>query len=363
MRTQGLQAAGQLSLAALAAGVEHPSLLNLAASVRHREGRFEEAAQLLKRARALAPNDPHLLNSLGICLKALGRTEEALQAYSAALRIDRDMAPAHFNRGALLEELNDVKGARSAYERAAALDPNYVDAVARLAWLDAQAGDAASARTHGERALARSPANLLARIALASADLQRGDLPGASGRLFDLSGRGDLGPVNSSIVLGLIGDLKDAEGETAEAFAAYAASNAELKALHAPRFEAAGSESALDHARRLTTWFEAAEPEPWREAPPQRPRAADPKAHIFLVGFPRSGTTPRLSASKRRTASGPLLKHTFHPTMVSSASRGSVPARRCANVRPTGRWPAGSESSRAAGCSSTRCRSPASRSR
>ena len=29
----------------------------------------------------------------------------------------------------------------------------------------------------------------------------------------------------------------------------------------------------------------------WRQAPEARPRAADPKAHVFLVGFPRSGTT------------------------------------------------------------------------
>ncbi|HEX5258914.1 MAG TPA: sulfotransferase [Sphingomicrobium sp.] len=291
MRAQGLQTAGRLSLQALAAGVEHPTLLNLAASVRYGERRFEEAVQLLKRARALAPNDPHILNSLGVCLKALGRADEALQAYNAALRIDREMAPAHFNRGTLLEGLNDIKGGRTAYERAVALDPNYVEALASLAWLEAQAGDAAAARAHGERALALSPTNLLARIALASADLQQRDLSSAAARLSELGRIADLSPVNRSIVLGLIGDLNDAEGRPAEAFAAYSGSNAELKALNAARFEAPGMETALGHARRLTARFEAADPEPWREAPPQRPRAADPKAHIFLVGFPRSGTT------------------------------------------------------------------------
>jgi len=291
MRRQGLQAAGQLSLQALAAGVEHPTLLNLAASARYGERRFEEAVQLLKRARALAPNDPNILNSLGVCLKALGRAAAALQAYDAAIRIDPELAPAHSNRGTLLEELNDVKGARSAYERAVTLDGNSADALASLAWLEAQAGDSAAAQTHGKRALALSPANILARIALASADLQRRDLSSAAERLSELSRTAGLTPINRSIVLGLIGDLNDAEGRPAEAFAAYAASNAELKALNAARFEAPGTETALDHAHRLTAWFEAADPGPWGEAPPQRPRAADPKAHIFLVGFPRSGTT------------------------------------------------------------------------
>ena len=89
----------------------------------------------------------------------------------------------------------------------------------------------------------------------------------------------------------MIGDLHDAAGRPAEAFAAYQASNAALKALNAARFEAPGTETALEQVRRLTAWFESADPEPWREAPQPRPRAADPAAHIFLVGFPRSGTT------------------------------------------------------------------------
>ena len=291
LRTYGLQAAAQVALQALADGVEDPSVLNLAASARYREGRLEEAVELLKRARTLAPKDAHVLNSLGVCLRALGRTEAALEAYGAAIRADRGLAAAHANHGALLRELNDPKGARAAYERAVAIEPNYVEALAGLASLDAQAGDAASARTRAARVLALAPSNVPARIALASAELQEGDFAAASDRLTALREDAGLTLVNRSIVLGLSGDLLDAEGRTAEAFAAHAAANAELKALNATRFEAPGMTTALDQARRLLKWFEGADPEPWRAAPPVRPRAADPKAHIFLVGFPRSGTT------------------------------------------------------------------------
>lgn len=312
LRGHGLEAAARLALQALAEGVEHPAVLNLAATARYGEGRFEEAAQLLKRARALAPKDPHVLNSLGACLQALGRTDAALQAYDDALRVDPHMAAAHFNRGTLLEGFNDIKGSRSAYERATALDPNYVEPLASLAWLNAQAGDADSARVHGERALALSPANLLARMALASADLQRGDLTAAAGRLSALNQDPALTPVNRSIVLGLTGDLRDTEGRPAEAFAAYESSNAELKALNAAQFEAPGMETTLEQVRRLTSWFEAADPEPWRQAPPARPRAAEPTAHIFLVGFPRSGTT--------------LLDNVLaaHPQVVSLEEKGCL---------------------------------------
>lgn len=291
MRAHGREAAARLALQALAEKIEHPALLNLAASARYGEGRFDEAAQLLKRARTLAPKDPNVLNSLGVCLKALGQSDAALQAYDAALRLDPGLAAAHFNRGAVLESLNDINGARSAYEKAATLDRNYVEPLASLAWLDAVAGDVAAARANAERTLALSPANLLARMALASADLQSRDLPAATARLSALSSDPALTPVNRSIVFGLIGDLLDADGRPKEAFAAYRASNAELKALNAGEFEAPGKESALAYARRLAGWFETADLAPWREAPPVRPRAADPKAHVFLVGFPRSGTT------------------------------------------------------------------------
>ena len=291
LRIHGLEAAGQLALQALAQGVTHPAVLNLAASASFGEGKFEEAAQLLRRARKLAPKDAHVVNSLGVCLKVLGRTDESLKAYESAIRIDASLAAAHFNRGALLEELSDIKGARSAYARAAELDRNYVEPLASLAWLDAQAGDTETARARGRQALALAPANVLARMALASADLQQGDVAAAAERLSALGGDPALTPVNRSIVLGLIADLRDAEGRPAEAFAAYQTSNAGLKALNATFFEAPGKETALEQVRRLTKWFEAADPEPWRQAPPARPRAADPKVHVFLVGFPRSGTT------------------------------------------------------------------------
>jgi tetratricopeptide (TPR) repeat protein len=291
LRTRGLEPAAELALQALADGVEHPTLLNLAASARYAEGRFDEGLHLLTRARELAPTDPNVLNSLGICLKSVGRTTAALEAYDAALRIDPRMAPAHFNRGELLEQFDDINAARLSYQRAAELDPNYVEALASLAWLDAQSGDAESSRTHGERALALTPSHVLARMAVASAALQQRDLPAAAARLSTLTQDRGLTPVNRSIVLGLVGDFQDTSGRAAEAFAVYVASNTELQALHAEQFGRPGDETALNRARHLITWFETADRETWREAPPMQAHPDGPKAHVFLVGFPRSGTT------------------------------------------------------------------------
>ena len=291
LRREGMAAAAPLAIQALAEGVEHPSLLNLAASVHHQQGRREEAVALLKRARTLAPRDPHVLNSLGVCLRGLGRHEAAREAYEAAIRADPRMAAAHFNRASVLEDLNDVKGARAGYQQAAALDRAYAEPVASLAWLAAQNGDAAEARTLGQRAAALAPANLLARMALASADVHDRQFEAASRRLEELRRDAQLSPTNRSIVLGLIGDLHDAAGRPSEAFEAYRVSNEEMRRFYAPAYEAPGKETALATARRLQAWFSAADPGPWQDAPEPRPRAADPRLHVFLVGFPRSGTT------------------------------------------------------------------------
>lgn len=289
LRTSGLEAAARIALTALAEGVEEPTVLNLAASAHYNEGRFDHAVHLLTRARSLAPDDPNILNSLGICLKALGQTAGALEAFDDALRIDPRMAPAHFNRGEAFDDLNDVAASRSAYLQAISLEPDYIEALASLAWIEAQAGDAASARTLGERALALSPRDALARMALASAALQQGDLPGAAAHLMPLSRDPELTTINRSIALGLTGDLLDAEGRPAHAFEMYQASNAQLHALYAHRF--AAGEPALARANRLISWCETADREEWRATEAPVSSAETPKSHIFLVGFPRSGTT------------------------------------------------------------------------
>ena len=323
LRTQGLDAAGRLALRAVEDGVEHPAVLNLAASAHFNGDRFEDALELLRRAETFAPDDPKLLNSIGICLKSLGRLDEARATFDRALEIEPNMASAHFNRGLLLEELKYSNAARSDYERAAALDPKQFDALARVAWLDAQSGDTSSARTQAEKVLARSPSNVVAQMAASFADLQEGRLDAAASRLSELSRQPGLDDENRIIVLGLMGDLRDAEGRPAEAFAAYQESNAKLKVANAARFEAPGVITPLDHARRLTEWFDTTDAGLWRDAPVAKPGTADPRTHVFLVGFPRSGTT--------------LLENVLaaHPDVVSLEERNCLEAASAAYLTST----------------------------
>ena len=77
----------------------------------------------------------------------------------------------------------------------------------------------------------------------------------------------------------------------AEAFAAYTAANATAQAWYRPTFEAEGMETAITRIARLTAYFQTAEPGAWAAHRDEAPSKSPVKAHIFLVGFPRSGTT------------------------------------------------------------------------
>jgi len=89
-----------------------------------------------------------------------------------------------------------------------------------------------------------------------------------------------------------LGDLLDAQGRTSEAFAVYTAGNDALRRLHAARFEGPGIETTPMSLRWLTAFFEAADPADWETGPlGSLPDATAPAAHVFMVGFPRSGTT------------------------------------------------------------------------
>ena len=104
--------------------------------------------------------------------------------------------------------------------------------------------------------------------------------------------RSDLSPVHRSSAEGLLGDLLDAQGRTGEAFTVYTAANDTLRQLHAARFEGPGIETTPMSLRWLTAYFAAADPADWAAEPVPPVRDATlPMAHIFMVGFPRSGTT------------------------------------------------------------------------
>jgi len=278
-----LSKAMRLSDDAVAAGMSHPTVLGLAGLKRLYAGDNQGALPLLLKAREQTPKHVDLLYALGTCLSRLGRPREALENFDAAILV----APEdrlYFGRALALEDLSELDLARAAFEKTVALNPAHSEARARLALLAVQRGDAKAARDLATQALAIDPQDATARIALAHAALEQKDLVTAEAQVSALVLDQSLGPVNRAYAMSLAGDVLDAQDRTAEAFSAYAASKAIQRDLYAPNM--AGLESMPARELRLADYFARADAAQWRETSQQVQTT-----HVFLVGFPRSGTT------------------------------------------------------------------------
>lgn len=288
LRAQDLDRAMALANQALTRGIEHPLFLNLRALRLEREQRYAEALVDLQRAYALAPRDINTLNALGLCFANLERPAEAIAAYDAGIAIKPDFAPLHFNRAWAFEMQGDLDQARASYERAQGLAPQDVTATSQLAALAARRGDWTAARTLGETALARNPRSPPAALAIAGAERTAGDLAAAESRVRALLDQDGLGPIDGALAWGLLGDVLDSAGRAAEAFDAFTAANTLLLDHYRPRYAAGGTVPAT--LSWLNAYFARATADEWKPKTTAAPHAPV-RQHVFLVGFPRSGTT------------------------------------------------------------------------
>ena len=176
--------------------------------------------------------------------------------------------------------------AEAGFRRALALDPSSLPARFGLAsvLLDNGAADEAAAVTAQIAPDASDRPELLwlqARLAYG-----RGDARGAQRALTRLLHNPHLQPAQqaeASLLLGLaLGDL----GESADAFAMARLGKRIQRESHAA--QAAGHESEPAKLRRLGAWL-ATQSAEW--ALPMPPIAGAAQSHVFLLGFPRSGTT------------------------------------------------------------------------
>jgi Tfp pilus assembly protein PilF len=280
--------ATQMAEAALARGVEHPMLLSLRAARLDGEGRTEQAIADIRRAFEIKPWDYTIPNMLGMYLAKVGRRGEAMAAFDEAVRIEPTYAQAHYSKGWVAEQAGDFDTAVAAHERAVAAQPKFPEALASLAAIASLRSEWDRARDHAGRALALDSGQPTAAVAMAAVELTEGAYEAAEKRLRALldATPSRLTPHARGVALGRLADALDGQGKAKEAFAAYAEEKAQVRTLHAPRFAGHDTGAMLDAMiaalNKIEDW-----PRPDIDGASGRASAE----HVFLVGFPRSGTT------------------------------------------------------------------------
>ncbi len=292
VRASDMVRAMELAEQALRSGAVHPLLLNLRAFSLEQQGFAEQALGHLERARALAPEDPFVHNAIGECYLRLARYAEAVAAAEAALKLSPAFPRAAFTKGLAYEMLGELDAAEFCFRQVIQLDPNFADAFARLSAIASRRSDWKTCRELAGRALAIDRRNSIALFTLATADIVLDAPADAEARLRLVLDDAQMNAHERANALSMLGDVRDRQDRIDEAFGLYETANSELRAYFAPTFGTPKPESPLEQISRLTNYFRDRPGEAWSR-PFDLPRAPDDSSRglIFLVGFPRSGTT------------------------------------------------------------------------
>lgn len=280
-----LKSAGALAEVAIGLGDNDPMLLCLASSSRAERGDSREAIRFGLRAAELAPRNALVLTTAADAIRNSGEPRQAVAMFERALMLDPEMVAAWYGCALACETSGDIEGAVRCFGRVIALAPSHAHGFAGLASLQARLGDTVSARHNAEEARRRDPSGTSTLIALARCDLAEGNPQDAADRLSIFRARPPAG-FDGVVAMELLGDALDRLNRTDEAFAAYSSANAQFARMN-PDPDATVSTTALAEtfAERLDGIILNSPSDP---APIKSNEA---EQHIFVLGFPRSGTT------------------------------------------------------------------------
>jgi len=96
------------------------------------QGKFEDALVAYKKAISIKPNYAEAYNNLGNTLLEQGEPAGAISSYKKAISIDSNYAEANYNMGFALSSINKPEEAIVAYNNAISIKPNYSEAYCNL---------------------------------------------------------------------------------------------------------------------------------------------------------------------------------------------------------------------------------------
>jgi tetratricopeptide (TPR) repeat protein len=298
--------------AAVAAGHEEPRLLRIAAWVHQQQGRADEAAAAYRSLLAAAPEDFESWNNLGNVLAEAGDLDGAITAFQRAITLRPDIVEMVINLSDVLARAERSRSRQAVVREAARVSPDDPRIQTELGLAEAGARDTEAAE-RAFRAAIRLDRHataawlelgllfenlnrvdeLAALVAEADAAGERGPEIGflkawalrRQNRFAEALPLAEAVPETISPIrrAQLLAELYERVGRPAEAFAAFGEMNrAALAAAPAPQGpsfrEIVQANAALMTPALVASWTGI-------EVAPE------PPSPIFIVGFPRSGTT------------------------------------------------------------------------
>ncbi|UAJ09038.1 sulfotransferase family protein [Glacieibacterium megasporae] len=263
--------------------------LLIAASQAGQRGQFAAAIAGFGRAIAAQPARYEAYAGLAQCEVAARQPDAALANFDAAIARAPGSAALLCAKAAVHRSLAQPDAASALYDKALRLDPGCTAAALGRIGLYVDAGQSAEAAAVLATITGPDRTRLDVRWTAARLALAAGDLAAAHNDAAALVATPGLNDAQRSEALLLLGEILDGLDDPAAAFAAAAEGKALARRLYAEL--AASRESEAAKSARLGAWWGAAPAAAWTGAPRAAAIPGEAAAHVFLIGFPRSGTT------------------------------------------------------------------------
>jgi tetratricopeptide (TPR) repeat protein len=240
-------------------------------------GDFVTARRCFEALIASSPN-ANAFNLLGVALQKLGDIAGARAAFTRS----GELGLAEGWRNLAMGESGAAQ--IGAFERALALAPHDAAAHAGLAQALEARHDLARAKTHAAAAVRADAGNVTARLALARVLTREEDFAGAEAALAPVLQSPRTTAEQRILAFGLIGDARDRRDDSRGAFQAFTAANQISLQLHDAWLDATERLYHPQNVASMAACVAGIDVSGWT-AP------ATVRSPVFLVGFPRSGTT------------------------------------------------------------------------
>ncbi len=274
----------QLLQKAIAAKPDFADAHNHLGVAQRKLSQHERAIKSFSRAVALDPALTEAHNNLGNVHKDLSAFEKAAQSYQSAIALDGRNFEPHYNLGNVLRELERFEPARQSYRNALALNPNHIEARFNLAALLERSHDLQGAMEAVDEVLSKAP-GMAGALVLKAKILRRGQQETEAAAVLEGVDAASLAPEDGISVCFEMGRIYDALSRPEQAFAHFARGNRMQKS--------SASKEVMREAKRFRQGIEATLEQllPGVADNWQNIGASGRQDPVFLVGFPRSGTT------------------------------------------------------------------------
>lgn len=257
----------------------------LAAAVqRHRAGDLAEAVRLYREIVAAEPNFAEPYHFLGLAAYQSSQYDAAAGLFETVVKLEPNAAESWHNLGLTRLAQDRIDDADRAFRRTLQLQPDHAETFGHLARLNEERNRLDDAAKWVEKGLAVAPQNGLIALIAARLDRRAGRTEEAIARLQSLRTEAMEPAIRDKIAYEL-GRLCDRAGQYDQAWDYFADANrlaaGKWSARNAPKEHYLAEIDTLE-ARFTPDWVAKWTP------PPPPPAQGTP---IFMVGFPRSGTT------------------------------------------------------------------------